>query len=250
MIKKNFGVFSLLVILVILTGCEPQKGLPTSEEKTTPTQTITEDAASPTADQDVKLEQNDWTTIWIENANQTSLPRLLLVGDSITEGYYTKIKKRMEDDYYLGRYTTSKFVANPDFISELLILLHRYHFEVIVLNNGLHGWDYSLDSYQSGLEELLNSLSEFAPDARIIWCQTTPVRLDEDLTLLDPLNRQVVARNQIASDIMEREGIPVIDLYKEMLDHPEYYRNDGMHYNDQGQAYQAELIASFLLDAQ
>lgn len=250
MIKKSFNLLSLIIILTILTGCKPQKGLQTSEDKITSILTLTAIAASPTAVQDVKLEQNDWTTIWIENANQTALPRILLVGDSITEGYYTNIKKDLEDDYYLGRYTTSKFVANPDFISELSILLHRYHFEVIVLNNGLHGWDYSLDSYQSGLEEMLNLLSEFAPDALIIWCQTTPVRLDEDLTLLDPLNQQVVARNQIASNIMEREGITVIDLYKEMLDHPEYYRNDGMHFNDQGKAYQAELITSFVLKAQ
>jgi hypothetical protein len=250
MVKKNFILFSLLMFLFILPGCKPQKGLQTSEDTIRSIPTSTEFAASPTAVQDVKLEQNDWTTIWIENANQTSLPRILLVGDSITEGYYTKFKKRIEDNYYLGRYTTSKFVANPDFISELSILLHRYHFEVIVLNNGLHGWDYSLDSYQNGLEETLNLLSDIAPETQIIWCQTTPVRLDEDLTLLDPLNRQVVARNQIASEIMGREGIPVIDLYKEMLDHPEYYRNDGMHFNEQGQAYQAELISSYLLNAQ
>ncbi|MEJ2448735.1 MAG: hypothetical protein P8Y37_12460, partial [Anaerolineales bacterium] len=123
MIKKNSSLFSLLIILIILTGCKSQKGLQTSGDTLTSTPISTKIAVSPTAIQDVKLEQNDWTTIWIENANQSSLPRILLVGDSITEGYYTKIKKRIEVNYYLGRYTTSKFVANPDFISELSILL-------------------------------------------------------------------------------------------------------------------------------
>jgi len=37
---------------------------------------------------EVKLEKNDWSNIWIENANQSEKPRILFVGDSITEGYY------------------------------------------------------------------------------------------------------------------------------------------------------------------
>jgi lysophospholipase L1-like esterase len=229
-----------------LCGCSLQKNQPSLEtgQETSPDGAGTE--ASQTGNSQVKLERNDWSTIWIENANQSDLPRILFVGDSITEGYYNDLKESLGEIYYLGRYTTSKFVGNPDYIAELSILLNRYQFKIILLNNGLHGWDYSLEAYRSGLHDLLVLLHEAAPGAALIWCQTTPVRLEEDLSMLDPLNLQVTAKNQAALEIMENEDIPVIDLYSEMLDHPEYYRSDGLHFNDQGKSAQADVIVEFI----
>jgi lysophospholipase L1-like esterase len=42
------------------------------------------------------------------------------------------------------------------------------------------------------------------------------------------------ARNEIAAEIVAREGIAVDDLYGLVKDHPEYWSPDGVHFNAQG----------------
>ncbi len=199
---------------------------------------------------EVKLERNDWSKIWIENANQTEKPRILFVGDSITDGYYNLVKESLSDEYYLAYYVTSKFINNPDFQTELTTILKRYNFEIIQVNNGLHGWDYSINEYQNGLKSLDGLLNEHAPESLFIWCLTTPVRNEENLDYLGKLNQEVTLRNQAALEIFGKNDILINDLYQGMLEHPEYYREDGFHFNNEGKEAQAELIVSFILASQ
>jgi len=37
----------------------------------------------------------EWCDIWISHANETSLPRVLLIGDSIVRDYYPEVEKRL-----------------------------------------------------------------------------------------------------------------------------------------------------------
>lgn len=41
-------------------------------------------------------ESIEWCDIWISHANETNLPRVLLIGDSITRDYYPEAEKRLE----------------------------------------------------------------------------------------------------------------------------------------------------------
>ena len=43
------------------------------------------------------LEPIEWTDIWVTNANRNDLPRVLLVGDSITRGYFKSAEKLKEE---------------------------------------------------------------------------------------------------------------------------------------------------------
>ena len=195
---------------------------------------------------EVKLEKNDWSNIWIENANQSEKPRILFVGDSITAGYYPFIDVYLSQDFSLGYYVTSKFLGNPDYQTELTTILDRYDFEIIHVNNGLHGWDYSIQEYQKGLEDVKRILDDHAPNALIIWCMTTPIRVEENLEYLDKLNQDVILRNQAALEILGENGVIFNDLYQEMLIYPEYYR-DGYHFNSAGKEFQAKVVGEFIL---
>jgi hypothetical protein len=55
---------------------------------------------------------------------------VLLVGDSIVRGYYDGVEKALGDGVNLARYTTSKFVGDPDYLAELGLLVCRYDFDV------------------------------------------------------------------------------------------------------------------------
>lgn len=196
-------------------------------------------------------ERIEWSDIWIVNADKSDLPRVLLVGDSIVRGYYSQVERHLSGKADCARYTTSKFVGNPDFLSELGLILERYEFDVIHVNNGLHGWDYTEMEYAQGLRDLLDVFKRIEPDAALIWCQTTPARSKEDLTQFQPdRNDRVVERNRIAAEIMNKRDIPINDLYEAMKDHPEYHSRDGVHFNNEGKAVQgakvAEIIGAYL----
>jgi hypothetical protein len=192
-------------------------------------------------------ERIEWSDIWIVNANGTERPRVLLVGDSIVRGYYSAVEKELSGKADCARYTTSKFLGNPDFLAELALILDRYDFDVIHVNNGLHGWDYTESEYEQGLHELIRTLRRHTPDAGLIWCMTTPARKANDLSRFDgKKNDRVIERNRIAAAIMGVDGIPVNDLYEAMEGHPEYFANDGVHYKKEGKLLQGKRVAEII----
>ncbi len=181
------------------------------------------------------LEAIEWTDIWVPHANENKLPRVLLVGDSITRGYYRVVERGLAGKAYCARFATSMFLSNPDYLDTLKILLRRYDFAVIHINNGLHGFGYSEQAYAAGLEQLLRVIRSYAPRAVVIWAQTTPVRTRGKLQELDEhLTARVRRRNELARAVMQRHGIAVNDLFSVVADHPEYFRPDGVHYTARG----------------
>ena len=85
----------------------------------------------------------EWCDIWISHANETSLPRVLLIGDSIVRDYYPEVEKRLAGKAFVGRLATSRFVADPVLLKEIETVLDGTKFDVIVFNNGMHGWQHS-----------------------------------------------------------------------------------------------------------
>jgi len=51
----------------------------------------------------------EWCDIWISHANETNLPRVLLIGDSIVRDYYPEVEKRLAGKAFVGRLATSRF---------------------------------------------------------------------------------------------------------------------------------------------
>lgn len=193
-----------------------------------------------------KLERIEWSDIWITDADRDELPRVLLVGDSIVRGYYDGVEKALAGKAACARYTTSKFLGNPDYAAELGLILDRHRYGVIHINNGLHGWDCTEEEYRKGLEALVVLLREKAPGAKVVWGMTTPVRVAGDLAHLDAdKNARAVARNQIAAEIMGKNSIPVTDLYAALADRPDLFADDGVHHNAKGR----ELLARMVADA-
>ena len=56
-------------------------------------------------------ESIEWCDIWISHADETNLPRVLLIGDSITRAYYPQVEKNLEGKAYVGRLSSSAFIS-------------------------------------------------------------------------------------------------------------------------------------------
>ena len=126
-------------------------------------------------------ERIEWADIWVTDADKNDLPRVLLIGDSITRGYFDGVEKQLAGKAYCARLTTSKCVADPSFLDEVQLLLKQYRFAVIHFNNGLHGFGYTEDQYRAGLSGLLEVVEKHSSNAKLIWATTTPMREPSDL---------------------------------------------------------------------
>jgi lysophospholipase L1-like esterase len=188
-------------------------------------------------------ERIEWADIWVTDANKNDLPRVLLIGDSITKGYFGEVEKRLAGKACCARLTTSKCVSDPFFPDEVQLLLKQYKFAAIHVNNGLHGWGYTEEQYRDGLLRLMNTFQKHAGDAKIIWATTTPVRERDNLQQISERTERVIARNQIAAEIMKEHDIPTNDLYGLVEQHPDWHSGDGVHFNGKGREAQGAAVA-------
>lgn len=193
-----------------------------------------------------KRESVEWCDIRVAHAKRYSSPRVLLVGDSITSGYFEPVNERIKDFLSCARLSTSRSICDPVFYKELQLILDQYRFDVIHINNGLHGWDYTETEYKNALVYLISYLKEHAPHATIVWALTTPMRDPNQIQKPAAKNSRVKKRNTIAREIMKKYRIAINDIYTPAVYHPEWYRNDGTHFNKTGRdnlgTYVAEAV--------
>ena len=194
-------------------------------------------------------ERIEWCDIWITNAEKHGLPRVLLIGDSITRGYFSGVEKALEGQANCARLTTSRCICDPVFFDELEMVLRQYAFDVIHFNNGLHGWGYTEAQYRAAFPRLLETLRRENPNAKLIWTTTTPVwvRANGDSPRLDGKTQRVRERNQIALEFVRQANLAVDDLYALVIDHPEHFSSDGVHFNNEGKTAQTRQVAEAIV---
>src|SRR6266516_6546925 len=99
----------------------------------------------------------EWCDIWISHANETNLPRVLLIGDSIARYYYPEVEKRLAGKAFVARLATSRFLADPVLLKEIEMVLEGTKFDVIHFNNGMHGWQHSEEAYRKAFPKLIKT---------------------------------------------------------------------------------------------
>src|SRR5262245_35596791 len=181
-------------------------------------------------------ESIEWCDIWISHANETNLPRVLLIGDSITREYYPEVEKRLVGKAFVARLATSRFAADPVLLKEIELVLDQAKFDVIHFNNGMHGWQHSEAEYEKALPKFVKTIRAHAPKAGLIWATTTPLRDGKGVTYdtkAEYSDARIAARNALAAELVAAQKIPTDDLNAAVRDHPEYH-SDNVHFNGQG----------------
>jgi len=188
----------------------------------------------------------EWCDIWISHANETNLPRVLLIGDSIVRDYYPEVEKRLAGKAFVGRLATSRFVADPVLLKEIETVLSGTKFDVIVFNNGMHGWQHSEAEYRKAFPKLIKAIRAHAPKAKLIWATTTPLRNGKDVTYdtkAEYSDERIAARNAVAAEIVAAQKIPTVDLNAAVRGHPEFH-SDNVHFNGQGSQILAAQVCT------
>jgi acyl-CoA thioesterase-1 len=144
------------------------------------------------------------------------LPRILLIGDSISMGYTIPVRKALA-----GRANVHRIPENggPTIrgLEKLTEWLGAAKWDVIHFNWGLHDLKLMDDNkhqvplveYERNLRKLVAQLR--GTGARLIWASTTPV--PDAQVSPKRSNSDVPAYNAVAARIMQENSIAVDDLY-------------------------------------
>ena len=176
------------------------------------------------------------------------LPRVLLIGDSISIGYTLPVRDLLKDKANLHRIPVN---GGPTLtgLTQLSKWLGAGKWDVIHFNWGLHDLKFMdtgkqqvpLEDYEKNLRELVKQLK--ATGARLIWCSTTPV---PDAEMKPPRkNPDVIAYNAVAKKVMTENGIAMNDLYAFALPQlSAIQRPANVHFTDEGSRVLAKQVAA------
>jgi len=192
-------------------------------------------------------EEIEWTWEVRPTHVDRKLPSVLLIGDSITRNYYPGVVRRLAGKANVYLMATSACIGDPRLPAQVsdFSALENVHFSVVHFNNGMHGWAYSEAQYRSAFPAFVRVIRNSFPGARLIWATTTPVKV---AARPGPTNPRVDARNAIAKEFVETDGIPIDDQHALMMNHLDAYQ-DTVHFNEKGADIQAAQAASKIMNA-
>lgn len=175
------------------------------------------------------------------------LPRVLLIGDSISMGYTPQVRKLLE-----GKANVHRIPQNggptKNGIANIEKWLGTGKWDVIHFNWGIHDLKFMPDGkrqveaadYEKNLRALVARMQKTG--AKLIWATTTPIPEGE----LNPPRKfgQVKDYNDIAARVMAENNVAVDDLNAHMTPQFDRLHNPkDLHYGAEGYAFLAEKVA-------
>ena len=172
-----------------------------------------------------------------------ALPRVLLIGDSISMGYTLPVRKLLAGKANLHRIPTNGGPTTNG-IANLKKWLGDGKWDVIHFNWGLHDLklidnkhQVPIDEYEKNLRELVTQMK--ATNAKLIWCSTTPVPDGASIRNKDDGPKY----NAVAKKIMDELQVPIDDLYEFAL--PQFDKiqlKENVHFSPAGSEVLAQQV--------
>jgi len=197
---------------------------------------------------------------WTAKFSPPPLPQVLIIGDSISIGYFKPLQEQLKDVAVVSHNQgNAQHTANG--LKRLNEWLGDTRWDVIHFNYGLHDLKYvdasgkntsvetgkqqiPFDQYEQNLDNMVERLEKTG--AKLIFATTTPV---PDGTGIRAKGDSVIY-NRAAERVMNKHGIPIDDLYSFALPRlKEIQRDSNVHFNPKGSELLAEQVAKSILKA-
>lgn len=189
--------------------------------------------------------------------DQQTLPKVLIIGDSISGGYTKTVIAELQ-----GIAEVSRIPGNGEWtgtgIEKIDQWLGDTDWDVIHFNWGLwdmYGWRYydqdrSPQAYEARLEQLVIRLKQ--TDAKLIWATTTPPCPENEVSMRDRFKQPGVITPQVerqylaaAERVMKRHDVQINDLNALVRDDLDTLLTgpDNVHYTGAGYALLGRQVA-------
>jgi len=182
------------------------------------------------------------------------LPRVLLIGDSISIGYTSSVRRRLA-----GKANVHRAPENCQYSAYGLEHLNSWlgdgKWDVIHFNWGIWDTHHFKDGkvrttpkqYGENLAKLVAVLK--TTHAKLIWATTTPLVTYQHGDLL-VRSEDIPVYNAAAESVMRENKVAVDDLNSFMLPHERrYHTSDGCHFTPAGNEYLAVHVVNSVEDA-
>ncbi|MGV3660919.1 MAG: SGNH/GDSL hydrolase family protein [Prosthecobacter sp.] len=175
---------------------------------------------------------------WDFVQDDPKLPRVLLIGDSISRGYTLDTRKVLAGKANVHR-APENCGPTANGLKKIDIWLGDGKWDVIHFNFGIHDRKTPAAEYEQRLEALIARMKQTG--AKLIWATTTPVPPDtkegpEQVT-------QIAEKNAIALKVMQKHGIAINDLHAFLLPQLEGIANPkDVHFNGKGYALMGQQV--------
>ncbi|MDD4872354.1 MAG: SGNH/GDSL hydrolase family protein [Kiritimatiellae bacterium] len=166
---------------------------------------------------------------WDFVQDDPKLPRVLLIGDSVSRGYTQAVRKAMA-----GKANVHRAPANcgptSTGLKKIDVWLGDGKWDVIHFNFGIHDRATPIADYTQRLELLIERMKKTG--AKIIWASTTPI---PDNPATKQTAASIIERNQVAAEIIKKHGVVIDDLFTFITPHLAKVQNpNDVHFNGEG----------------
>ncbi|MES2308449.1 MAG: SGNH/GDSL hydrolase family protein [Verrucomicrobiota bacterium] len=182
------------------------------------------------------------------------LPRVLLIGDSISIGYKETVIQELQGKAIVDCFFTGLGLGAPEALKkEILKVLAQDSYAVIHFNDqGLHSWQPErvvAGAYEPLFRDYIQTVIQNSKGAKLIWVNTTPLFTPTPRAALGPDNKTIDERNQMASRVLSEIGIPIDDLYSLSVKNMALVRpGDTAHWSPEGKKLQGLQVAKIVLE--
>ncbi|MDZ4401710.1 SGNH/GDSL hydrolase family protein [Prosthecobacter sp.] len=181
--------------------------------------------------------------------DEPGLPRVLLIGDSISIGYTLPVRALLKGKANVHRIPQNGGATEVG-LEKMKSWLGDGKWDVIHFNFGLHDAKYASETtqratreqYAANLRTLITQMK--ATGAKLIFATTTPVPKGG---VLSPTRKfdSIEERNKIATQLMQEQGVAIDDLYSVMLPvMAKVGRENDVHFAPEGYEVLAKAVVA------
>ena len=147
------------------------------------------------------------STAWDFVKDDPKLPRVLLIGDSVSRGYTQPTRAALAGVANVHR-APANCGPTASGVKNLEVWLGVGKWDVIHFNFGIHDRGTPAADYVQRLEAIVARLEKTG--AKLVWASTTPI---PDNPAQKQTARSIVEKNALAAEVMRKHGIPTDDLF-------------------------------------
>lgn len=192
----------------------------------------------------IRKEVVEWIHCWADETDKNDLPRVLLIGDSITNGYQEHVREKLRGVCYVD-YISSSFSVEEKRYQLLIDTFFKFSdYDLIHYNFGLHGEHLSKNTYKKWVKKTAERLAE---KSKVALVKSTVIFKEGNKKLDNKWMKKVNERNQALEEIAEENKYVIDDLFtaSTMVATEKRYP-DGTHYLTEGYQELASTVAEFI----
>ena len=198
------------------------------------------------------VEEGSSTTGKAVNENKK---QVLLIGDSLREGYCEYVKEELKD--IADVYYPLENCRNTQYIITSLRLWVKYcdpeKVDVVHFNAG--HWDIahwsevgdsltSLEDYGKNVIKIVKIANVLFPNAKVMFATTTPMNPSTTVPVNPRTTEEIIQYNEVAKKVCKENNVPVNDLFELAITWGEEMFKDYCHLQDEGYKLLAHQVSN------